>query len=68
MREGGTGGWAQSGLSEFEILEVAILNGDLGPNLDNANGWAKGNRVKITKVEKEFTSLFFMHLWFLDYY
>lgn len=29
------------GFSEFEILKVAILNGDLGPGLDHANGWIK---------------------------
>lgn len=34
-------GWNRGLRSEFEILEVAILNGDLGPGLKNVNGWIK---------------------------
>lgn len=42
------------GIFRFEILEVVILNGDLGLGLDYINGWIKWNRVKIIRVEKEF--------------
>lgn len=63
MRKGGIGvEWSQRGISEFEILKVVTLNDDLGSRLDYANGWIKWNRVKITKVEKEFIFLFFVRL------